>query len=47
MQLTLLTCDGREIKYAPKTGGFEEWETVPCLRLACVVEFAALAGNPR
>jgi len=32
MQLTLLTREGREIKYAPKNGGFEEWEAIPCLR---------------
>ena len=31
MRLTLLTREGREIKYAPKNGGFEEWKAIPCL----------------
>jgi Fe-S-cluster containining protein len=32
VRLTLLTREGREIKYAPKNGGFEEWKAIPCLR---------------
>jgi len=32
MSITLLTGEGKEIRYAPREGGFRRWDVIPCLR---------------
>ena len=32
MQITLLTGEGKEIRYAPREGGLRQWDAIPCLR---------------